>query len=196
LPEEFSSWDPLSQSQYLEIRTLLSGYLLSSQGDRMLMAHSVEGRFPFLDHEVVEFCNSLPPSYKLRVLQEKYLLKRCSRGLVPEGILSRPKQPYRAPDAQSFVGGVMTEDERIREAMQPQALKEAGLFDGDGVARLVAKCEAQAGRGQFSNADNMAFIGVLSTQLLWDLLIRNRPTAPGLREEEFTTVVHSGNRKG
>ncbi len=54
LPREFSGWSPLAQDQYLEVRTLLSGYLLSSQGDRMLMAHSVEGRFPFLDAELVD----------------------------------------------------------------------------------------------------------------------------------------------
>jgi len=194
LPEEFLAWDPLSQAQYLEIRTLLSGYLLSSQGDRMLMAHSVEGRFPFLDHEVVEFCNGLPPSYKLRVLDEKHLLKKCSRGLVPEGILTRPKQPYRAPDAQSFTGSGKGLGEQVREVLQPQALQEAGLFDEAGVARLLAKCEAQAGRGQFSNADNMAFIGILSTQLLWDQLVRNGPRPTELPEEDVNTMVFSANR--
>src|SRR6185503_4576866 len=52
LPAPFASWTPLAQDQYLEKRTLLAGYLLSSQGDRMLMAHSIEGRFPFLDSNV------------------------------------------------------------------------------------------------------------------------------------------------
>ena len=69
------------------MRTLLSGYLLSSQGDRMLMAHSVEGRFPFLDTDVVELANSLPPSYKLRGLDEKHVLKRAAAGLVPDAII-------------------------------------------------------------------------------------------------------------
>jgi asparagine synthase (glutamine-hydrolysing) len=194
LPEEFLAWDLLSQSQYLETRTLLSGYLLSSQGDRMLMAHSVEGRFPFLDHEVVEFCNSLPPTYKLRVLDEKHLLKRCSRGLVPDGILTRPKQPYRAPDAQSFVGDDAGPDERVRQVLHPQAVEEAGLFNASGVARLLAKCEERAGRGQFSNVDNMALIGILSTQLLWEQLVREGPRPAKLSEKEVKTVVFSANR--
>ena len=70
----------------------------------MLMAHSVEGRFPFLDVDVVELANALPASSKLRGLDEKHVLKRAAAGLVPEEIIRRPKQPYRAPDALSFVG--------------------------------------------------------------------------------------------
>jgi asparagine synthase (glutamine-hydrolysing) len=189
LPEEFGSWDLLSQSQYLEIRTLLSGYLLSSQGDRMLMAHSVEGRFPFLDHEVVEFCNSLPPSYKLRVLDEKHLLKQCSRGLVPDPILTRSKQPYRAPDAPSFVSAAARGLEYIRQALSPQTLREAGVFDADRIAKLMAKCESMADRGQFSNADNMAFIGALSTQLLWERLIKQGPQPAPLALDDVKTAI-------
>src|SRR5262249_13406934 len=103
LPREFERWSHLAQDQYIEVRTLLSGYLLSSQGDRMLMANSVEGRFPFLDKDVVALADSLPPNYKLRVLDEKHVVKRAARDLVAPEILSRPKQPYRAPDAASFV---------------------------------------------------------------------------------------------
>ncbi len=60
IPARYSTWDPLARAQYLEIKIFLSQYLLSSQGDRMGMAHSIEGRFPFLDCRVVEFCNRLP----------------------------------------------------------------------------------------------------------------------------------------
>ena len=71
-----SQWSPLAQAQYLEVATFMSPYLLSSQGDRMMAANSVEGRFPFLDHRVVEFCNRLLPRFKLRGLQEKLVLRR------------------------------------------------------------------------------------------------------------------------
>jgi asparagine synthase (glutamine-hydrolysing) len=81
LPEEFGRWPFLAQDQYLEVRTLLSGYLMSSQGDRMLMGNSVEGRFPFLDKNVIALANSLPPSFKLKVLDEKHVLKRVSKDL-------------------------------------------------------------------------------------------------------------------
>src|SRR5690606_18947729 len=72
LPPEFAGWSHLAQDQYLEIRTLMSGYLLSAQGDRMLMGNSVEGRFPFLDREVMALAARLPDSYKLRGLDEKH----------------------------------------------------------------------------------------------------------------------------
>jgi len=173
LPPDFGRWSTLAQDQYLEIRTLLSGYLLSSQGDRMLMAHSVEGRFPFLDKDVVELAASLPPSHKLRVLDEKHVLKRMARDLVPDGILRRKKQPYRAPDALSFVtpGG----PDWICEVMGERALREAGVFEPVAVGRLWQKCLSSGGAAQFSNMDNMAVVGVLSVQLLHRMFIAARP---------------------
>jgi asparagine synthase (glutamine-hydrolysing) len=175
LPKEFSTWEPLARAQYLEVRTLLSGYLLSSQGDRMLMANSVEGRFPFLDPDVVEFANSLPASYKLHVLDEKHVLKRAARSLVPPSILERPKQPYRAPDAPSFVAPEAPG--YVDHMLSPKVVAEASIFRPEAVSGLLAKCRAKAGEGQFSNADNMAFVGVLSSQILWDRFVRSRPDA-------------------
>jgi asparagine synthase (glutamine-hydrolysing) len=193
LPAEFESWDLVSRAQYLEVRTILSGYLLSSQGDRMLMANSVEGRFPFLDREVMEFCNSLPSTYKLKVLDEKHVLKRLSRGLIPNAILDRPKQPYRAPDALSFVSP--NGPEYVRELLHPAAVEKAGVFDPAGVDRLHEKCRARAGAAQFSNADNMAFLGVLSTQLLWHRLVKSAyPVADPPGERFATRVDRIGNR--
>ena len=164
LPPQFRHWSPLAQDQFLEVHTLLSGYLLSSQGDRMLMAHSVEGRFPFLDRRVAALAESLPPAYKLRVLDEKHVLKRAAADRVPAAILARPKQPYRAPDALSFA----TDEARewIAEVASPAAVKDAGCFEPSAVATLLSKCASRAAAGQFSNADNMGVVGVLSTQLV------------------------------
>ncbi len=67
LPRSFSSWAPFSQAEYLEAMFLLPGYILSSQGDRMAMAHSVEGRYPFLDYRLVEFAAKLPTTLKMKV---------------------------------------------------------------------------------------------------------------------------------
>jgi asparagine synthase (glutamine-hydrolysing) len=171
LPPEFSRWTLLAQDQYLEIRTLLSGYLLSAQGDRMLMANSVEGRFPFLDPDVIALANSLPPSYKLHVLDEKHVLKRAARGMIPESIIARTKQPYRAPDALSFVAA--ERPSYIDEMMSARAVAEAGVFEPRAVAQLWDKCRNKGGESQFSNADNMAVVGVLSTQLLFEGLMRH-----------------------
>ncbi len=175
LPEPFSSWSPLAQDQYLEIRTLLAGYLLSSQGDRMLMAHSVEGRFPFLDPEVIDLANSLPDACKISGTEEKHLLKQLSKAILPAEIVQRVKQPYRAPDALSFVG----EDVPgwIDEVLSPEQVKQCGVFDPQQVVRLREKCGKNKEQGQLSNTDNMALVGVLSTQLLNQRFIRSCPQA-------------------
>jgi asparagine synthase (glutamine-hydrolysing) len=173
LPAAFPGWAPLAQDQYLEVRTLLSGYLLSSQGDRMLMAHSVEGRFPFLDAELVELANSLPAAFKLRGLDEKHVLKRVAQGLVPDEVIRRPKQPYRAPDALSFVGA--DAPAWVGDLLGSRAVADAGVFEPRGVERLWKKCQASGGGEQFSNADNMALVGVLSTGLLHEQLVRATP---------------------
>lgn len=173
LPQGYRGYSTLAQDQYLEMRTLLSGYLLSSQGDRMLLGHSVEGRFPFLDPEVVALARSLPPSYKLAVLDEKHVLKRAARGRVPTAILSRKKQPYRAPDALCFA----TADAPgwVSDAICQERVAEAGVFDTRAVAQLWKKVQGRTSDGQFSNADNMALIGVLSTQLVYSTFVKNAP---------------------
>src|SRR5689334_20101987 len=145
--------------------TLLSGYLLSAQGDRVAMAHSVEGRFPFLDAGVVLSASRMPESHKLHVLDEKHVLKRVAASLVPREILERPKQPYRAPDAASFFGPGAPD--YVGDLLGEASLRDAGLFDPAGVARLVLKCREALQGGPLGNADNMAFIGVLSAQLVW-----------------------------
>ena len=185
LPSDFPRWSFLAQDQYLETRTLLPGYLLSSQGDRMLMAHSVEGRFPFLDGDLVELANALPPSYKLRGLDEKHVLKRVATGLVPDEIIRRPKQPYRAPDAACFVGaGAPT---WVAEALSERAVVEAGVFDASTVGRLWRKCRGNPTGEPLSNTDNMALVGVLSTALLFEQLVRRAPETS--RTIQFKTVV-------
>ena len=185
LPPGFARWSALAQDQYLEVHTLLSGYLLSSQGDRMLMAHSVEGRFPFLDRRVAALAESLPPAYKLKVLDEKHVLKRAAADLVPASILSRPKQPYRAPDALSFAAPEARD--WMAEVAGPEAVRQAGCFDPVAVAQLVAKCAARAASGQFSNADNMGLVGVLSTQLVHHQFVAQRPS--GATPARIRTVV-------
>jgi asparagine synthase (glutamine-hydrolysing) len=171
LPAEFSRWPALAQDQYLEVRTLLSSYLLSSQGDRMLMAHSVEGRFPFLDRHVIALADQLPPAHKLHVLDEKHVLKRVAHAWLPRQIVARRKQPYRAPDAAAFVGESIPE--YAEALLSEDAVRDSGLFDATAVARLWSKCKQRGREGQFSNADNMALVGVLSTQLLHHHFVRS-----------------------
>jgi asparagine synthase (glutamine-hydrolysing) len=168
MPPESAGWDPLSRAQWLERATLLPGYILASQGDRMLMANSVEGRFPFLDRHVVELTDGLPGWHKLFGLQEKYVLKKAFGDLVPDEVLHRPKQPYRAPDAACFFHDGAPS--WIGDVTSPHALRECGVFEPEQVAHLFAKAARNGGSGM-SNTDNMRVLAVLSTQLLHQQLI-------------------------
>jgi asparagine synthase (glutamine-hydrolysing) len=170
LPAAMPRWAGLSRDQYVEANTLLYGYLLSSQGDRVAMANSVEGRVPFLDHRVIEFANTLPPNFKLRGLREKAVLRAAVRDLLPDQIVNRVKQPYRSPDSQSFLSGGAGA-ELVSSLMNSERLRDAGYFDAAAVQRLVDKC--RAGRA-IGFADNMAFVGILSTMVLHELFISER----------------------
>lgn len=170
LPPDYAEWDPFSRAQYLESAYLLPGYILSSQGDRVSMAHAVEGRFPFLDHRVVEFATTLPPRLKMRVLNEKYLLKRATAGLIPRAVTARSKQPYRAPEAGSFFAAERNGAgfDYVMELLSPERLKRDALFEPGPVGKLVEKVRRGHALGI---RDNMAFVGILSTQLLVDQFV-------------------------
>jgi asparagine synthase (glutamine-hydrolysing) len=152
----------------------------------MLMANSVEGRFPFLDRDVVELTNSFPASYKLLSLDEKHVLKRVARKYIPSAIVDRVKQPYRAPDALSFIGA--DAPSWIDDAVSETSLSRAGLFDPRAVSALWKKCKTRKDDGQFSNADNMAVVGVLSAQLLHRQFVEELP-APRIPEMKTRVVV-------
>jgi asparagine synthase (glutamine-hydrolysing) len=161
LPATYSGWHWFNKAQYVESRSLMAGYLLCSQGDRMLMASSVEGRFPFLDHRVIEFARKVRPSLLMRGLNEKYLLKRAFGNELPAAIVQRPKQPYRAPGIPAFFEGGWQED--VRDLLSERVITDYGYFDAQKVQRLAQKIEAGRAVGE---RDNMALIAVLSTQLL------------------------------
>ncbi len=170
LPAGFSAWSALGRDQYIEVKTLLEGYLLSSQGDRVSLAHSVEGRVPYLDHRVIEFASALSPRYKLRALYEKVLLRRALAPDVPQAILGRVKQPYRAPDVRCFFRGEKPLP-YVEELMSASHLRRTGYFRPEAVALLLEKCRTGRALGA---GDNMAFVGVLSTLLLHEHFLGRR----------------------
>lgn len=180
LPDDYDRWDPFCQSQYLETAHLLPGYLLSSQGDRVAMAHSVEGRYPFLDPNVVAFASTLPPGLKMKALNEKYLLKQLARDLVPSPVWQRPKQPYRAPGGRAFFpygkGGYLD------DLLSPAQVRRDGIFNPDAVSRLVQKFRNGKAVGV---KDDMALVGILSTQALVDRFVNH-----------FDTVTHGSPYSG
>jgi asparagine synthase (glutamine-hydrolysing) len=186
LPADFGELTPLGRAQYLEIMTFLDGYLLHSQGDRMLMGHSVEGRFPFLDYRVAEFAAALPDRMKVRGLQEKYLLRKAVSPLLPPEISGRRKRPYRAPIVSAFVGPHAPG--YVGELLEPDRLREVGVFRPDAVQRLVAKCETAADK-PVGETDEMGLVGTLSVMLLHERLIAN----PRLADRAEPTRIVVGN---
>lgn len=175
------TWHPLCQAQYLEMTLFMSGYLLSSQGDRMMMAHSVEGRFPFLDYRIIEFASKLPPNLKLNGLQEKYLLKESFKNKLPHQIVKRPKQPYRAPINRCFINS----NNRFREKyLTETAINNTGIFDTNRVNSLVNKVNDS--NIDVSAMDDMAVALIVSTQILSDKFIKNSLE----KRTEVTSVNH------
>lgn len=179
-PADISGYDDVSLAQYLEIKTLLSCYLLSSQGDRVAMAHSIEGRVPFLDHRFVEFCCKLPATLRMRGLNEKYILKESMKGLLPPSIVKRSKQPYMAPDAKSFFH--KDSPDYVSELLSEDNLRKTGYFSPEAVSALVKKCGHNAVLGF---KDNMAIVGIISTLLLHECFVHNfNPTKYVVNNED------------
>lgn len=188
MPPENAQWADLCRDQWLEMTTLLAGYILSAQGDRMMMANSVEGRFPFLDPDLVDFANGLPARHKLLGLDEKHILKVACGDMLPRSIRERPKQPYRAPDAASFFYQVRAPD-YVVELTDPDRIERAGIFNPKAIAALTAKCRRVGGL-RMSNTDNMRIVAVLSTMLIHDQFIEHDGRGPsGEVPAEPMTVI-------
>jgi asparagine synthase (glutamine-hydrolysing) len=183
LPDGFGELTPLGKAQYLEVVSFLETYLLHSQGDRMLMGHSVEGRFPFLDYRVAEFAAALPDRMKVRGLEEKYLLRKAAKPLLPSAISARRKRPYRAPIVSAFVGP--SAPEYVRDLLSAERLRDVGVFRPEVVGRLVRKCES-AGAAGVGETDEMGLVGTISVMLLHELLVARPELAPAA---EPTRVV-------
>lgn len=162
-----TGYTPLAKAQYIESNVFMQGYLLSSQGDRVSMANSVEGRYPFLDHRLVEFCSTLPDQLKISGLDEKYLLKQVVKNSIPTSVLKRPKQAYRAPIAQALLND---KTGFVDEYLSVHKIKDVGLFDAESVEKLMHKLKK--GRGD-NEVENMALMGVLSTQVLNEIYVQN-----------------------
>ena len=155
-------WHPFNRAEYLEARTLLPSYLLSSQGDRMLMANSVEGRFPFLDHRLIEFANQLHPALQdARAAREAPAQGNHARAAAGSPSCKRHKQPYRAPDAAAFLG--RSAPEYVNELIG--RIARAPIMVISTRTRSRAWWPSCARRRCRAARDNMAFVGVLSTQL-------------------------------
>jgi asparagine synthase (glutamine-hydrolysing) len=155
----------------------------------MSMAHSVEGRYPFLDHEVIELFARIPEHLKLADMEEKVILKRAFSDLLPPNVLNRKKQPYRAPEAISLLANA-----ELMECLEAQRLRRFGMFDPETVARLRAKLE-RTRPGEFSFNENFAFVVILATQVFMEAFFDGSltklavPPLPQVRKETISGRV-------
>jgi asparagine synthase (glutamine-hydrolysing) len=135
----------------------------------MGMANSIEGRYPFLDYRVIEFCSSLPADYKLKGLNEKYLLKRLLKNRIPESIIKRSKQAYRAPIKSVFLSDKSAD--YVKEMLSESYFRKADIFNFDSVSGLISKIEKT---GVSSEIENMVLSSVISTHLLYYQFIEDQ----------------------
>jgi asparagine synthase (glutamine-hydrolysing) len=141
----------------------MSAYLLTSQGDRVTMGHSVEARYPYLDPDVIDFCTALPGRFKLRGLLDKVILRNLASRELPPEVWQRPKQPYRAP-----IGRVLFSrgtPDYVRDLLSAGELQRYGLVDVGPATRLVERAFAQDG-AMGGEREEMALVGLLTLQLL------------------------------
>jgi asparagine synthase (glutamine-hydrolysing) len=153
----------------------------------MAMANSIEGRYPFLDHRVIEFGCRVPTRLRMCGLKEKYLLKKAAAGLIPEELIKRAKQPYRAPISPCFFG--KSSPAYVATMLSEHAIKKNGYFDNKKIAGLIQKSSRQDGK-LLSERENMALVGILSTQLLDHLFISNfSPKIDRLTNKDIPVIV-------
>ena len=129
--KEFS--DPLRMVQYLDFKTYLPGDILTKV-DRASMAHSLEVRVPFLDHEFVEWTAKLPTDLKLRRFEAKHTLKKSLEPYLPRDVLYRTKMGFAVPLDLWFRDSLK---ERIAQTIRGSRLRDCGLFDAAYLTRLL-----------------------------------------------------------
>ncbi|WP_338930417.1 asparagine synthase (glutamine-hydrolyzing) [Streptomyces netropsis] len=133
-PERLAGLHDLHRRSYLDLKLRLGDHLLGDHGDRMTFAHSVEGRHPFLDRELVEFLATVPPELKLKGLEEKYLLKQVARNWIPGRIVDREKFGFTAPGSPHLL---RQDDPAIKALLSRERIEADGYFDPDRVEQLV-----------------------------------------------------------
>lgn len=114
---------------YIDYKLRLSDHLLGEHGDRMFFSHSVEGRHPFLDMELLSFVSRIPDKYKLNGVNEKYILKKAGEGIVPEAVLRRKKFPFQAPGMSAMIKTSCSGDFPTEELIKKYNIFDAGYVN-------------------------------------------------------------------
>jgi asparagine synthase (glutamine-hydrolysing) len=153
------------QRSYLDFKLRLSDHLLSEHGDRMVLASSVEGRYPFLDINLVRFASEIPPDLKIHQFTEKYILKKLAAGLVPREIIHREKFGFRAPGSPYLLQQNL---EWLNDLLSAERIKGDGYFNPQAIERLKSKY-ARPGFKLNPHLESDLLMVVITFNLLLDL---------------------------
>jgi asparagine synthase (glutamine-hydrolysing) len=168
LPTRFFGWSVLNRAAYLQMTIGLSAHVLDSCLDRMMMAHGVEGRYPFLDHRVFEFAAALPTSSRLCGLRGTEVLARWASRILPRQIRPERERPAASSDVEGFLA--KSAPAWVDDRLSPSAISRTGIFSESSVGSLLRRCRASDAPNA---ADSQAFVGVLSTQLWHEQFVEN-----------------------
>ncbi len=157
--------DELQKIEDYEIKTLLTNYLLSSQGDRMTMANSIEGRYPFLDLEFVKYARKISNNYKLNILKDKYILRQNYKNKIPKELYDRPKVAYQAPEIKSFFNKKHTKD-YVLDYFNMNSLTNVGIFNINNINKILKKIVNSDINERMGFRENSGMVIILSLQIL------------------------------
>ncbi|RDK85806.1 UNVERIFIED_ORG: asparagine synthase (glutamine-hydrolysing) [Idiomarina abyssalis] len=130
---------PLDRAQYVWIKTMLEGQILTWGGDRVDMANSMEARPAFLDHHLAEYAFTVPPHLRIKGNKEKYVLREAMKGLLPETLYKREKFAFMAPPAHTDPEKWKAVEKLAEQFLNAEAVKSAGLLDYDEVVRTFER---------------------------------------------------------
>ena len=160
--EESSNLSILKKCQAVQMQILLAGYLLSTQGDRVLMANSIEGRYPFLDRRLITLAYSIPDNLKLCGYNEKHILKEVFADIVPHSILKRKKYQYSTSGAELFLKNT----ENFESYLSKNTFDKYGIFDYNEVLSLIKTLKESSDYPQFNITQGMKLIYIITTHMV------------------------------
>lgn len=170
-PDALKGRHPLDRAQYVWIKTMLEGQILTWGGDRVDMAHSMEARPAFLDHHLAELAATLPPSVRIKGRTEKWVLREAMKGLLPRVLYEREKFAFMAPPAHTDPEKWKAMHGLVDVHLSPKAIADAGLLSQSGVAALFALHDAPDTTPATRNTLDAVFNHMIGVQILHARLV-------------------------
>jgi len=126
LAQRVAGRDPLNQMLYINAKTVLPNFILVYLGDRMEMAHSIEGRVPFLDHRVAEAAARVPVDLKVKGIREKHVLREATKDVLIPEVYDRQKHPFTTPPTRASNDPMLA---FYRDTFSSRAAKDQPIYN-------------------------------------------------------------------